>query len=229
LKWQDFVLMEAFDTWLHPEVSYEQFRTRVFIHNPSLLSEVGRATFFNNGQETVYTTYNGNRIHFVIWHVVEQGGERPNREFFGSRILNIDYGDGDLADTLAGAGNYTDQAQFLNGTVLKSAGDAVVEIHNASLGTTITLDWSDPSHLVRTSDTGEVEEAGRNHEVWVDFDWPGPFEGDVFHPFNTIAAAADVVADGGVIKIMPGTTNESQLLIHANKRIRLVAPIGASI
>ena len=207
--------MEAFDTWLHPEVDFAKFQTHVTTNNPNFQ--------FKSGQEGVYTTYYGNRIHFVVWNNREQ-----DNHTVGSKILKIEYGAGNPNDTLAGAGNDTDPSQFLTGTVLKSAGDGVVEIHNTFLGTKITLDWSNPSHLVRTSETGEVEEAGNNHEVWVCFDWPGPFEGDFFHPFNTIAAAVGAVADGGVIKIMPGMVKES-LIIHSNKRITLVAPIGGVI
>ncbi|MGZ8160254.1 MAG: hypothetical protein ACXWT4_15790 [Methylobacter sp.] len=99
-----------------------------------------------------------------------------------------------------------------------------MEITNPFLVTKITLDMSDPWRPRRTSETGEVEEAGSNHEVWVDFDWAGSNEGDFFRPFKTIAAAA-AVADGGVIKIMPGSTSERPS-IQNNKRIRLVAPIG---
>jgi hypothetical protein len=211
-KFRDFALMEAFDTWLQPEVSFEQFQEHVTRDNPSIQ--------FKSGQETVYTTFFGNRIHFVIWNALDH-----DNHIFGSKILSIEYAAGNPADTLAEAGNGTDPSQFLSGTILKSPRDAVVEIHNPFLHTKITLDWSDPSHLVRTSESGEVEEAGNGHEVWVDFDWKGPFEGDFFRPFNTIAAAADAVADGGVIKIMPGTASETRL-IHNNKRIRLVAPIG---
>ena len=76
-----------------------------------------------------------------------------------------------------------------------------------------------------TAETGEVDEAGSNHEVWVDFGWRGPSEGDFFRPFNTITAAAGAVASGGVIKIMPGWTSGLPLLAN-NKRMRLVAPIG---
>ena len=81
------------------------------------------------------------------------------------------------------------------------------------------------SMLIASNETGEVEEAGSNHEVWVDFGWKGPNEGDFFHPFNTITAAAAAVANGGVIKIMPGWTTEKPSF-QSNKRIRLVAPIG---
>ena len=44
------------------------------------------------------------------------------------------------------------------------------------------------AHLVRISEAGEIEQAGGSLEVWVDFAWQGPFEGDFFRPFNTIAA-----------------------------------------
>jgi hypothetical protein len=111
---------------------------------------------------------------------------------------------------------------------MKSREEGVVEITNALLdgGTRIRLDMNDPKRPGRTSETGEVEEAGSNHEVWVDFAWAGPNEGDFFHPFNTIAGAVAAVADGGVIRIMPGTTSERPF-IQGNKRIRLVAPIGS--
>lgn len=211
-KWQGFVIMEAFDTWLHPEVSFEQFQEHVTRDNPGIQ--------FKSGQETIYTTFNGNRIHFVIWNNLDL-----DNHVFGSKILNIEYGAGDPADTLIDAGNYTDQSQFLSGTILKSVGDAVIEIHNPFLGTKITLDWSDPSHPVRISESGEVEEAGNSHEVWVDFAWINPLihsDGDFFRPFSTITAAADRVADRGVIKIVPGTTSERPSI---RKRVRLVAPL----
>jgi hypothetical protein len=55
----------------------------------------------------------------------------------------------------------------------------------------------DPKRPKRTSENGEVEEAGSNNEVWVDFGWKGPSEGNFFRPFNIITAAAAAVADGG--------------------------------
>ena len=82
---------------------------------------------------------------------------------------------------------------------------------------------SDKWHPRRTSETGEVEEAGDNHEVWVDFDWTGLMEGDFYRPFNTLAGALAAVADGGVIRIMPGSTRETPVI---KKRVTLVAPIG---
>ena len=213
IKWQGFALMEAFDTWRHPEVSFEQFQKHVITENSGIQ--------FRSGQKTIYTTYFGNRIEFMIWSALEQ-----DNHIFGSKIVNIEYGRGNPADTLVGAGNDTDS--FLSGTILNSPKEAVVEITNPFLGTKITLDWSDELRLVRTTETPagkEIEDAGNNHEVWVDFDSTEPFEGDFFRPFNSIAAALDSVADGGVIKIVPGTTSETQI-IHNNKRVTLVAPIG---
>jgi len=215
-KTQNLIMMEAFDTWLHPEISFEQFKNHVMTDNPHIQ--------LNSNQEAVYTTFFGNKIHFVVWTV---DNARDNH-YNGALILNIEYGVGNPADTLAG--NYN-QSQFLDGTVLKSAGDAVTEIHNAFLGTKITLDWSNSSHLVRIAEDGEVEQAGTNaagqlFEVWVDFDWKGPTEGDFYHPFNQLANALAAVADGGVIKIVPGTTRERVPLRRAGKRIKLVAPIG---
>jgi hypothetical protein len=83
---------------------------------------------------------------------------------------------------------------------------------------------SDKWHPKRIAEDGTVEVAGFNNEVWVDFDWTGPAEGDFFHPFNTLMAAAAAVADGGVIKVMPGTSHE-RVSIH-NKRFKVIAPIG---
>jgi hypothetical protein len=127
---------------------------------------------------------------------------------------------------LIDAGNDTNP--FLSGTVMKSTADAVVEITNPGLNTKLTLDMRDLWHPTRISETGEVEKAGSNHEVWVDFDWSGPSEGDFYRPFTTIAAATAAVADGGVIKIVPGHTPE-RTTIGGGKRMKLVAPIGGVI
>jgi hypothetical protein len=205
----DFVVLEAFDKWRHPEVSFDTFKSRVQSNNPSV-------TLASN-QPSVYTTFFGNRIHYVIWNNLEL-----DDHICGSKILGIEYGDGDPHDTLVDAGNDTDS--FLSGTILKSTLDGKVEIHNPFLGTTLTLDWSDPNHLVRISETGEVQQAGAGYEVWVDFDWTGPMEGDFYRPFNTLEGALNAVAEGGVIRIMAGAKQE-RLTIH--KRVRLTAAGGA--
>ena len=143
----------------------------------------------------------------------------------GSKIINIDYGAGDPRDTLIDAGDGKDAAKFMDGSVLRSTGDAVIEIHNAALGTMIKLDWSDPANPIRISEDGQVEQGGPGHEMWVDFSTMSPGPGDFYQPFKTIADAAAAVAEGGTLKIMPGTT-QAPGLFHNGKSMRFVAPIG---
>jgi hypothetical protein len=204
----DMGCLEAFDTWLHPGLSFDDFKRGVVSRNPNFRLLTNVALF--------YTTQNGNRIQFIIQAL-------PGTTAHSDRVLQINYGPLDPADNMGDAGNITDR--FLNGTILNSPADAVVEITNPLPfpGTKIILDMRDQWHPKRISETGEVEEAGNNHEVWVDFDWKGPTEGDFFHPFNTLTAAIAGVAEGGVIKIMPGTTHEKPRL---TKHVKFVAPIG---
>lgn len=206
----NFTALEAFDTWLHPNVDFDEFIESVEAKNAHI-----RQHGLKSNVEAEYTTQNGNRIRFVVWQ---------DRVGTGARILKIEPGDGDPRDTFGRDSQLTDQ--FLHGTVMNGTHDGLVHITNPDLGTTITLDMRDQWHPKRTSETGEVEEAGNNHEVWVDFDWQGKNEGDFFQPFNSLAAAAAAVADGGVIKIVPGTTVRETTISRFNKRMRLVAPIG---
>jgi hypothetical protein len=218
----DFAMMEAFDTWLHPEVKYEQFKARVRAAN-------GNRGFACN-QECVYTTQNGNEVHFIVWN---DGNTDDHHE--GAKITHIEYGSGNVPNTLPNASRFDtlvdagqDEDRFLSGTIIANSEDGLVAITNPYLKTTITLDVRDQGRPRRISENGELEmsfdDNGLPHEVWVDFGWKGPSEGDFYRPFKTITAAAAAVADGGVIKIMPGWTNEKPIL--ANKRMRLVAPIG---
>lgn len=218
IKTGSFIAMEAFDTWLHPEVSFEQFQQHVRRDNPHV--------DFVSGQETSYVTYFGNRIHFVVWTQAEF-----DNHIFGSRIVRIDYAAGDPRDTLVDAGNDDDPAQFLSGNIMRSIADGATEIHNPFLGTTLTLDWRDPAHLVRRAEDGEVEQAGCNSagqpfEVWVDFTWGGPSEGDFYRPFKTVAAGVDAVADGGVVRVMQGPSADRAPLTHPGKACRIIAPYG---
>jgi hypothetical protein len=213
IKSGGFIVIEALDTWLHPEVSLDEFKLHVQRDNPDVS--------FISGQEREYTTFFGNKIRYLIWNT---GG--LDRHLFGSKIVDIEYGKGNPFDTLINAGN--DNTKFLTGTILNSAIDGKTEIHNPFLGTTITLDWTNPQHLMRISESREIEQAGRNaagqpFEVWVDFGWNGPQEGDFYRPFNNLANAVSAIAEGGVIKIAPGTTHERA---RVGKRVRLVAPMG---
>lgn len=207
-------LLEALDTWHNPGVTFDDFKTAILRRHPRL--------WIDNNVETDYQTLNGNRLRFVIWHDVERDAAR-----FGAKIVEIAYGPGLPIDTLAGAGH--DTSRFLSGTVMNSPALGVVDITNPFgpfAHQTIRLDMSDPLHPKRTAETGAVEIAGANNEVWLDVDWTGPSEGDFFRPFRTLAAAAAAVADGGTIRIVPGVTSE-RLTLGGPKRFRLTAPIGA--
>jgi len=213
-------LMEAFDTWLHPGVNFNEFQALVRYRN--------RALSLQNNVEAHYMTWNGNEFDFVIWF-----GLNLNGVLAGAEVMNLKYSDldrNDPHDAFGNAGNVTNK--FLNGTVMNSPSDAVVEITNHYLPTksapytTLTLDMHDLLHPRRISETGEIEQAGFDNEVWLDFDWKGPNMGDACQPFSTIAGATAAVADGGVIKIIPGQTRERTTIGAGGKRMKLVAPIG---
>jgi hypothetical protein len=212
----DFALLEAFDTWLHPDMTFTGFIIDVMARNPDLILE--------NGREFEYATANGNRLAAMIWHRRDSVLFRD----FGAEVQSISYGNRDPTDALGDAGNVKDR--FLNGSVMNSPtnSDAVVEITNPFLDTKITLDMSDLCHPRRINEQGDIEQAGFNHEVWLDFDYVGPSEGDVCQPFDSVAAALAAVADGGLIRIVPGTTTERSP-IGSGKRVRLFAPIGGVV
>jgi hypothetical protein len=199
-------VLEAFDTWLHPEVTYAQFRDTVLARNLDL-------SILSN-REAWYTTYNGNRVQFVIW-THDERDDTVN----GGKVLRIIYGGRDPTDGLGDAGNVTDK--FLNGTILSSPAEAVVEIRNPFLNTTIRLDLSDKWNPKRTSETGEVET--KEQEMWVDFQHQGNQEGNFYRPFKTLDGAVAAVAEGGVIKVVPGTFKGG---VRIEKRVKLLAPVG---
>lgn len=210
----DLAVVEAFDTWLHDHLSFDEFRFSVWARNRELgqngLRELDVLT---------YTTENGNRIHFWVFPEHEDD-EVPQHM---AEIVSIEWSGRDPTDRLPDASSY----RFLKGTVLNSTGNGVVHLTNAFLGQTITLDMSDPHHPRRVSELNVTEAAGSNQEVWVDFDWTGAdgSEGDFFRPFRSLAKGVSGVAAEGLIKIMPGSTAERGALT-GGKRLRLSAPIG---
>ncbi|MDB5448791.1 MAG: hypothetical protein JWQ97_4108 [Phenylobacterium sp.] len=217
----EFTVLEAFDTWLHDKLSFDQFKQNVWTRNQAL-SDQG----LHSNEEAVYTTENGTRLRFVIWN--EDDGDDLDH---GARVIEVTYGPNDPQDAIGDAGTATDH--FLRGTVLNSPVEGVVEITNPFKPGKIVLDMVDTWRPKRTSD-GRTEVAGDHNEVWVDFAWsqtdsftgaPVPSEGDFFRPFTSLAAAVHAVAEGGTIKITPGSTHERSAL-RGTKRFRLVAPIG---
>ena len=223
----DFALLEAFDTWLRPNVTFCSFMKRVLDNN-------GQANFRftpslpESGVEEAgqYVTFNGMKIDFLIWKDHTQIA-RPDAAA-GAKVNTVDYSPEDVVCKIGDAGNVTDR--FLNGTILNSLGTAVTAIGNpgfADPAATITLDMGDRDHPRRVSETGAVEQSGLNNEVWVKFGYTGPSEGDFFHPFSTVAAAIAAVADGGVIRIMPGWTTERPTFARG-KRYRLTVALDAA-
>jgi hypothetical protein len=205
-------LLEAFDCWLHPELMFEDFKAGVYARNSSLQLQSNAVAH--------YTTTNGNQLQFVIWK--DGDGDRGSES--GAQVLSIAYGDPGSLEAMGNADKKS--VQLLNGTIMNSLGDAIVEIANPLRPATITLDFSDPAHPRRhDSETGEFAVAGSNSEVWVDFAYSGPSEGDVCRPFNTIAAAVGAVKDGGTIRLVPGASRERGF-IGGGKRFTLVAPRG---
>ena len=216
-------VLEAYDTWLRPGLHFDVFCSDVQTLNPGLS--------LRENEEFIYTTCSGNRVYAVIW---SQKHSPSRKSRFGAEVRKVDYGlTGTVQaqhafawDAIGDAGNVTDR--FLNGTVLNSPAEAKVVITNPALGKTITLDMSQPLRPRRISESGVVEEAGNNNEVWLDFDWNGPSAGDVCQPFKDLGAASDAVAPGGVIRVIPGTTL-GRHAIGAGKRFTLVAPIGGVV
>jgi hypothetical protein len=205
-------VIEALDTWLHPEVSFEQFRSGVLARNGGLK--------LRSNVPTTYVTTNGSKLEFVIWRNYERGGA-----MFGAEVLSIVYGS-DWPDHIGDAGSTPNH--FLNGTIMRSGPEAVIEIGNSYMGKKIRLDMADKWHPRRTDENGVVKSAGAGEEVWADFDWTGPSEGDVCRPYSTVAAASSAVAPGGTIRMIPSISRE-RVPIGLNKRFTMLAPIGGVI
>ncbi|TFB56687.1 hypothetical protein [Cryobacterium tagatosivorans] len=213
-----FALLEALDTWLHPGVTLEAFAADVVRRNPAIE--------LRDNEPFTYTTRNGNRLDVVIWSKRQTRGFNRG-SIFGAQIFPISYGNGDPLDAVGDAGK--PQQGLLHGTIMNSPRDAVVEIANSFRRTTITLDMTDAAHPRRTSETGEVEIAGPDSEVWLDFEWKGKSEGDVCRPFNSLAAAIAAVRDAGTVRLVPGATTERSTLGAGGKRVNLIAPIGGVV
>lgn len=205
-----FALLEAFDTWLYSDrkVSFADFHADVKNRTANL--------GLQNNVPTHYRTWNGTEFDFIIWT-----DRSRHAADYGAEVMNLTYGD-QARDAFGNAGNVTDN--FLNGTVMNSVKDAVVEITNYDLDTKLILDMHDLLHPKRISETGELEQAGFDNEVWLDFQWKGPNQGDAYQPFNTLAAATTAVAQSGTVKIVPGQTSGRNPL--GGKPMKLIAPIG---
>jgi hypothetical protein len=220
-------LLEACDTWLHPDVTFDAFCRQVLQNNPNL-----QAVFApDNLHEFFYRTRAGNTLNLAVYPYDLPPGTQAN--FWSANVAILEYGAEERPSPVGGATDAGERSDkmFLNGTVLQSErGSAVVAITNAFTSERIVLDLSDKNRPRRTYEGPagkEFETAGGNQDVWLDFDWPDPdtSEGDVCQPFNTLGAAMAAVEDGGTIHIVPGVTTDRGY-IGGRKRMRLEAPIG---
>jgi hypothetical protein len=194
--------MEAFDTWLHPGYTFDQF-----INGGNGLTGVWttyRSTVFSGDGVNTYVTQLGQQIQFTM---------SAQSEIVATTALPQPSG-----------------SIFAYGTILNSGeGSAVITISNPGLGTQITLNMNDYHHPFRISESGQVEAAGANQEVWVDFNYvgTGPTQaGDFGDPFKTLAAAVNAVAGGGTIKIVPGSKIEPMII---TKPMTLVSFPGSAV
>lgn len=211
LKQDGLAVIEALDTWLHPEVTPEDFKAGVLASN-------GGVTLTSNVPAT-WRTWNGTRIDFVIWRPPVQSDGAS----WGARVLSVGYGTTDTVDAIGDASKMPNH--LLNGTVINSGPEAIIEISNPFLGQKIRLDLANQHFPRRTDADGRVEWAGGNEEVWTDFEWTEPQEGDVCRPWATVTAAQAAVANHGTIRMIPSDSAERGS-IGLGKRFRMVAPIG---
>jgi hypothetical protein len=207
---EDWGFLEAYDTWLNGGLSrfnFLEFQQAVKRANPSMQLQ------FGEGQVNTYITQSGQHIQFKL---NKNSSIVSTTADHGLATVPFSFAHGDIVESEGSPGV---------GSVI---GSGLIHISNPTLGTQITLDMHDfgapgdehfgVHHPCRTSETGVVECAGGNQEVWVNFDYkaaPGhPQTGDFGDPFTTLAAATKAVAAGGIINIIPGSTAERIVFDH---------------
>lgn len=188
--------MEAFDTALHPGVTFAHF---VYGGNglTGVWSRYFDAEFVKGGQNT-YITQSGQQITFTNSEIISTsavpGSEVSThwkQKFAHGTVLNSEQGSGYIRisnpDPASGSIILDMREQSLNG-------DPIYGTH----------------HPRRTDEQGVVESAGAREEVWVDFKYTGPGNaGDFGDPFKVLGAALNAVAVGGTVNIVPGSTFET--------------------
>ncbi len=207
---EDWGFLEALDTWFiggSGRLPFPDFQSRVKTANPAIQLRFGA------GQVNTYVTQSGQHIQFTL---------TPHSIAF------------DPAASFP--------TPFAHGTIVNSdamglqapQGSGLIKISNPALGTLITLDIRDFAaagdphfgihHPSRISESGEVERAGANQEVWVDSMYPGtgPTAGDFGDPFRTLTDARDGVAVGGTINIIHTGAQNSRTVYSKRMTIRAV-------
>jgi hypothetical protein len=209
---EKYGFLEAYDTWLHPGAkTFLGFIFDVTIANGNSINlNIG------NGQINNYVTESGQVIQFTI---------SPDEIVSTSEVT--------------APPGYDYKSDFTFGTILSSPGQDVgyITIANPSLGTQITLDYSDVHNPVRTDESGTQQRGGQ--EVWVDFNpnnYPDkPEVGDFGDPFWTLGDAVNGVTTstldspgvpvGGTVELEPGTSPEP-VPLTISKPVTIRAPGG---
>ena len=209
----DLAIVEAFDTWLHPDRDFHAFRHSVWQSNQGL-SNIG----LPQAQDLTYVTQAGHRVKLTMF------ADEDRSAAYG---LDIQYADNAPNDRLP---DLTADDPFLRGTIMNGPGDGFVRIDNPFLGQWLELDLRDRFHPRRRAEDGSIQSAGNGEDIWIDFDWAAsggaqPGEGDFYRPFSTLADGRAALADGGTLHVMPGATAERGAL-GLGKRMRITAPIG---
>ena len=136
----------------------------------------------------------------------------------------------DALNTLAAAGNPAEPKPYLSGTVMLTPQPGRIQVTNASRGSGLAPDWTDPNHLMRVVEDGEVTHAGVDsqglaYDVWVRFGTGGAPAGDC-RPLGNLAAARAAVANDGTIHLLPGASPLRGSLGGGRINVRLTAPLG---
>jgi hypothetical protein len=176
-----FGLLEAYDTWLHPGLSFVDFKRNV-------LAAHGSARFSGSGTNT-YVTQSGQRILFTISPLsdIVSTTDEPEPAGYKEKFTH-----GTILDSQQGSGIIVIRNPALGTQITLKTPD---KFHFTRV--------SESGEVERAG--FDVHE-----EVWLDFDSPVPSDpaGDFYHPFKTLADAQKAVAVGGTIKIVPGSSNE---------------------
>jgi hypothetical protein len=186
-----FGLLEAYDTWLHPELSFDDFKANI-------LAAHGSTRFVGSGTNS-YITQSGQRILFTISPLSDIVSTSDEAEPAGYRDK---FTHGTVLDSQQGSGIVVISNPSLGAQITLNMQDKFHPTRTSESGQV------------------EKAGLDAHEEVWVDFNSPvePSADGDFYHPFKTLAEAQKTVAVGGTIKIVPGTRNEP---IRLSKRMAL--------
>jgi hypothetical protein len=220
----NFGFLEAYDTLLNfPGLTFVQFQAAVKATNPSIVLQ------FGNDQVNTYITQADHRIQFTLSQhsTIISTSDEPDQSVYTNTFAH-----GSIINS--------EQVGVVNSVSSPATGSGLITISNPAVGT-ITLDMrgrsaaGDPlfgiHHPIRTSETGEVEGAGANQEVWVDSNYPGtaPTAGDFGDPFRTLGNAINAVTVGGTVRIVNVNGPENPPVIYTKRMTLRAAQVPVTL